>query len=157
MKPTFVDQEWAGGTHRFDLKIAQIRELEETAGEGVFRIIGSFHGYRKTYRYGYDTQGQQIIVESLVPEITARSFTIRETIRLGLIGGGMSPEAARKLVVKYVDGTPISEHVNAAMVILAAFAYGAPEDDSVVEEDDQDPAQPAMGGSTSPASTGPLQ
>lgn len=158
MRPTWVDVEWGGGndTYRFHLKMAQIEELEEVAGEGIFRILASFQGHRKTYRYGTNVIGDPSIIEELVPEIAAKTATIKAIIRLGLIGGGMTTEAARKLMAKHFDNTPISEHIGIALTVVAAVAYGAPEDDdeSVVPAD---PEMAAMAGSTSPPSTGPLQ
>lgn len=56
---------------------------------------------------------------------------IRETIRLGLIGGGLPFDKALKLVGYYIDDPdrPLGEHVLTAHEILSAAIYGVPEDE----------------------------
>jgi hypothetical protein len=54
---------------------------------------------------------------------------VRETIRIGLIGGGMKPVDALKLVDRYVGGPrPWSESVPVASSILLAALVGVPDD-----------------------------
>jgi hypothetical protein len=48
-----------------------------------------------------------------------------ETIRLGLIGGGETPENAAALVGAYVVGRPLSESYPLAVSILEALWFGA--------------------------------
>jgi hypothetical protein len=50
---------------------------------------------------------------------------IREVIRCGLIGGGMAPAQALKLVITYVDGRPPMENVALAQKVLGAGLVGA--------------------------------
>lgn len=53
---------------------------------------------------------------------------VRETIRLGLIGGGMGPADALKLVRRYVDDrmniVGMAEHVQLVRLILAGVMFG---------------------------------
>jgi tail tube GTA-gp10-like protein len=53
---------------------------------------------------------------------------VRETIRLGLVGGGMGAPDALKLTRSYVDERPWAESVPVARAILFAAAIGVPED-----------------------------
>lgn len=52
----------------------------------------------------------------------------RETIRLGLIGGGLPPPRALMLVKRYVEERPARESVPVAQRILLAALIGVPED-----------------------------
>jgi hypothetical protein len=55
---------------------------------------------------------------------------VRETIRLGLIGGGMSPEKAMTTVKLHVDGNPngLAPSVIIAHEVLKAVLIGVPDD-----------------------------
>jgi len=52
---------------------------------------------------------------------------LSETIRLGLIGGGMSPERAAKLIAAYVQDRPLAETQPVAEQILSALWFGNEE------------------------------
>lgn len=52
---------------------------------------------------------------------------LTEVIRLGLIGGGTSPEEADRLVTSYARNRPITEILPLATAILAARWLGADE------------------------------
>ena len=80
-----VTLEWADNVYLFALKAKQIEELEHVCGEGIGRICMRVFG-RVDYSYK----------------------NLRETIRLGLIGGGTDAVTAKRLVETYVDGAPIS-------------------------------------------------
>lgn len=55
---------------------------------------------------------------------------VRETIRLGLIGAGMTPEKAMAAVKLHVDGNPsgLAPSVLIAHAVLAAVMVGVPDD-----------------------------
>ncbi len=72
---------------------------------------------------------------------------VRETIRLGLIGGGKTPPQALALVARYVDRRPLLESVPVAQDILAA---------GLAQPDDLPPGNlvaEGTGGSPPPPST----
>jgi len=80
-----VTLEWADSEYLFALKAKQIEELEHICGEGIGRIcMRVFNKVDYSYKH------------------------LRETIRLGLIGGGTDAVTAKRLVETYVDGAPIS-------------------------------------------------
>jgi len=85
---------WGDGEHTFKLAIGQVRELEEKRDAGIRLIL-----QRVTNKSWY--------VDDL-----------RETLRLGLIGGGMSPVAALKLVQRYFDERPLLESEKPAFSVL---------------------------------------
>ncbi|HEV7251660.1 MAG TPA: gene transfer agent family protein [Mesorhizobium sp.] len=52
---------------------------------------------------------------------------LEQSIRLGLIGGGMAPEKASQLVATYVATRPIAEILPAALGVLSVAWFGADE------------------------------
>lgn len=53
---------------------------------------------------------------------------IRETIRLGLMGGGRTPAQAMDIVKIHVDGNPLASSVLTAYAIIEAVMVGVPDD-----------------------------
>ena len=53
---------------------------------------------------------------------------LRETIRLGAIGGGLTPLHAADLVKRYVEARPLMEAVEPALQILSAALTGSEEE-----------------------------
>lgn len=100
-----ITLEWADGEHRFRLPIGLIRELQEKTG----------HGPQSVYSRLAVTGEWQI-------------DDVRETIRLGLIGGGIKPVEALSLVRRYVDEWPLLENVPIAAAIIGAALFSPPED-----------------------------
>lgn len=125
--------DWADGTYTFRLLIDQIRALQEKRDSGPEEIW-----------------------ERLVSG-KWRVEDIVETIRLGLIGGGLKPDAALTLSRRYVEKRPPGENKLAAIVILAAAIYGVP-DEPLKKETGAEPQEPSRSpgeSSASPQSTGP--
>lgn len=57
---------------------------------------------------------------------TYRLADVRETLRLGLVGGGMSEPAATALIMAHVDNTPLAQYVETAAFVLSAALAGVP-------------------------------
>lgn len=93
-----VELAYGDGTYTFRLGISEIDELEAKTDTSVFLL--------------YAATGTEL------PYIKFKAC--RETIRLGLIGGGMSPVDAMALVARYADERPMTESVAAANQILKA-------------------------------------
>lgn len=92
------------GEHTFRLTNPMIEELEKKCG-----AIGA-----------------------LSNRLFARNFAqadINETIRLALIGGGITPKRAHELIVAYVDGRPLIETYELAARILERTLFGNPHGD----------------------------
>jgi hypothetical protein len=119
---TFVATDFGGDERRFQLKLGQIRELQEICKTGIGAI------YERVATGGFYVDD------------------IRETVRLGLIGGGMSPAEALRLTRAYVDEQPLFENRLLAMAILSAITVGLPDSD-------EGKAPAATDGSTSPPVT----
>jgi hypothetical protein len=113
--------DWADGTYRFALRLRELEELQEKLDCGPMALFKRVKA--DEWRVG----------------------DLRETIRLGLIGGGQKPEQALTLVRRYVDGRPLSEATLPAMAILAAAIWGVADD------------QPGKSGADGQAETGPAE
>lgn len=97
---------WADGEHRFSLPIGRLRELQDKCKAGPVRILTRL------------ATGDWLVDD------------VRETIRLGLIGGGLAPEDAYRLVERYVDAGSWLTNVDTARAVLMGALVG-PEDDQV--------------------------
>jgi len=99
-----VDLTWAGGEHEFKLTIELLRALQDKCDAGPQFILERL-GTRRW----------------LVNDIT-------ETIRLGLEGGGLHKEVARKLVREFVEDRPLTESVMIAQAVLLSALFGNEDD-----------------------------
>lgn len=94
------------GEHAFRLTPTMIEELERNTGFGIGTIVrhvvsGQFH-----------------------------RAEIAETIRTGLIGGGMLPDDAKHLADTYVTAQPlVASQILAAGILGALWSGAEPEDD----------------------------
>lgn len=96
---------WGDGHYTFRLPIKQLLELEELCNAGAREIYARLIG--GTWRFR----------------------DMRETIRLGLIGGGLPAVKALALVELYVDPpVPLEENLLPAQAILLAALVGVPSD-----------------------------
>lgn len=122
---------WGDGEeHKFRLAIGQLRELQEKCAAGPRTIFDRLC-----------TGGWYV-------------DDIRETLRLGLIGGGKTPIEAMVLVKRYVDDRPLQENVMPAMSVIMAAVVGSP-DDQVGKEPAETTETEATGALSSPPSTAP--
>lgn len=91
---------WADGSHSFRLAIGHLRELQEKCQAGPAEVLARL------------SNGSW------------RVDDIRETLRLGLIGGGATPMDALVLVSRYIDDRPLMENVRPAQAVLLAAVVG---------------------------------
>lgn len=94
--------DFGGRRRKFQLRIGEIGELEQACGAG----LGAVYARVATMQWRLDD--------------------LRETIRLGLIGGGASPGEAHMLVRRYVDAdaAPKGGFLQLAADILMACING---------------------------------
>lgn len=123
-----ITEPWGDGEYRFRLAIGQLRELQDKTGVGPPELF---------FRLGSSTW---------------RVDDIRETIRLGLIGGGMTPVHALTRIIQYVDARPLMENVGIATRIIGAALVGDQEDRPRGKEGSEEAQD--LSGSASPNSTG---
>jgi hypothetical protein len=133
---TATNLKFADGEYRFWLAWPQVLELERTCGftmpDGSRRSKSVFEMFRELDNcFGVDNEGY--------PAFTgfgnANALDIRETIRLGLIGGGegmvggemvsVSPLKANQLIADYTyPARPMNECLGLAWAILYAAISG---------------------------------
>ena len=101
---------WGDGEHKFRLAIGQLRELQEKCSAGPIEVLDRLANRRW------------------------RVDDVRETVRLGLIGGGLDPIKALSLVRHYIDERPLMESIAPAQAILMAALIGAEGDEVGKEE-----------------------
>lgn len=98
---------WADEDYVFRLAFGQLITLQEAVDCGPFALLQRLN------------------------DGTWKVQDITNVIRLGLIGGGMEPIKALKLVRAYVEDRPPYENLLMAQAILAAGVMGAPDEDAI--------------------------
>lgn len=120
---------WGDGPHDFRLAIGELEELDEKTQSGPLALLTRLN------------------------DGTWHICDVRETLRIGLIGGGLPAAKAHALVKRYVDDVPdwLTNATIASAVIMAALSGF---DDEPIEKkaDGAGPSAP-MDASTSPLST----
>jgi hypothetical protein len=99
MSHCILTAELGGEERQFALYLGQWEELQEKLGFGPLEIFAR------------------------LSRLEFRASWLREITRLGLIGGGMSPAAAKRLVERYVDTVPFAEAWPLAFQIVARSCY----------------------------------
>lgn len=99
-----LDLPFADGTYTFRLAIGGLEELQEKTNVGPMVLLRRL------------LAGEWRVAD------------LRETIRIGLIGGGMAPQEARKLVDRYVDAGGLLEAVPIATGIVGAALQGVDDE-----------------------------
>lgn len=139
-----VELDWADGTYRFRLALAQLEELQEKV-----------NGWR--VKLGAQPIGPRTLLAQL-DAIDVWQGDVNEVIRLGLIGGatpgdGMTPTKALQIVKRYGAGVrPLAESSMVARAVLAAAIVGVP-DDPVGKPEAEQAETEATTASSSPPST----
>lgn len=101
---------WGDGEHTFRLPIGQLEEHGEKLGRGPLAVLRRLDSG--------DWEPREIF----------------ETIRLGLIGGGMAPTDALTLARRYCLDRPLAESLPIATAVLGAALFGVAEPVSAAEE-----------------------
>lgn len=99
-----VDLEWADGTYTFALPLAQLEELQTLCDAGP------------------------LVVAQRLENGMWTSKEVYHTLRLGLIGGGMSPADALRKTRLYVLERPWLENVMPALAVMQAVPIGKPDE-----------------------------
>ena len=99
-----VELNWPGGEHAFRLRLGELQALQEKCDAGPEMVL-------QRIRLG-------------VWQVN----DLFETLRFGLIGGGMDRDVARKLVVGAFERISLMEFKTPAIEVLAAALIGVPDD-----------------------------
>lgn len=111
-----VSISWRNGDDEFSIApIKNVMLLEEKCGAGIYEIAGRL---------------ASVLQHAALKQLGGRAYAndVRETIRLGLMGGGKLPEEANKIVADCVDGWPLAHSTIVAYKILEAYLVGVPGD-----------------------------
>ena len=129
MRP--IDLVWPGGEHTFDLRIGELQALQDACDAGPEFILNRILAGQWRYADLFDT------------------------IRLGLIGGGMERNEAGKLTREAFERNGLASFKITASSILGQALYGV-EDDPVGKADPvtPTPADEKTGDGSSATSTG---
>lgn len=100
-----VTIDFADGEHRFRLAIGALRELQEKLAASPFTVFERLRA------------GRPMVDDA------------REVLRLGLIGGGLTPADALRLVRTYVEERPLGEAIVPAVAVLAAALFGVADEE----------------------------
>lgn len=122
-----VTLDWGDGEYLFRLTINGLIELEEKCSAPFTEV------FRRLMAGAYSIND------------------VRETVRLGLIGGGMEPGKALALVRRYVDARPKAESEKAAQAVLGATLFGFEE--APLGKEEAAPSAESPSASTPPPST----
>lgn len=141
---------WGDDEHSFRLAIGQFRELQECVN--LRRI-----------KLGAGIVGPMTLLNALRTS-DAWPDDVRDIIRLGLVGGGMEPKEAHRLLKTYfddVDRYPPLTHMRPAFLILTAGFTGpiGAKDDGETQKKSGEGMTTSIPTpqSTSDASTAPVQ
>ncbi|HRP26018.1 gene transfer agent family protein [Thauera sp.] len=133
-----IDLDFADGTYRFCLRYGELMELQEKTDAGPVWVLNRL----------------------MLPTAENRGWRVEDIVhvlRLGLIGGGMKPSDALRLVRTYVEARPPMECLLHAQAVLSAALMGAPDEaqkKSAAEPGSQ-PASEASGASVKPSAQVP--
>jgi hypothetical protein len=127
---THLYTDFAGQRRKFELTLGKVGELERLANAGIGEIMLRLAAH------------------------TFRLSDVRESIRLGLEGGGTPEPEATALIKHYVDGAPLADHLKLAGDIVGAFVNGM-KADAQGDPPKKDEAEIGPGPATSPPSTKP--
>lgn len=105
---------WGDGEQTFRFAIGQFRELQENINKRRVAI-------------GAPMVGPMSLVR-LLQANDAWPDDVRDVLRLGLIGGGMKPADAHRLMTHYFDAVPPLENMKPAFTVLLAGLAGVPGD-----------------------------
>lgn len=95
-----IEFDFADGRYKFRLGIGELEELDEKTDRGPYELL------------------------RMIDDHTWRTSHVREVIRIGIIGGGLEPVKATKLLKRYLDDRPLIEWLPYARLILFACLAG---------------------------------
>lgn len=104
---------WSGGEHAFRLRIGEAEALDDLTPAGIADL-----------RW----RCSQGIQRGSLAHAPVKVREIVEAVRLGLIGGGMDAQEARKIAVRGMEEAEFAELVMISFAILTDFHSGKAHD-----------------------------
>jgi hypothetical protein len=99
-----IEIDWGGDLRTFRLDIDRLIALQDACGAGPYEILTRL------------SSGRWLVQD------------IKETLRLGLMGGGVEGKKARDLADQAVQPGSILQHVQTAQAVLMASLVGDPNE-----------------------------
>jgi hypothetical protein len=118
---------WGDGENKFRFAIGQFRELQEKINTRRVAI-------------GAPVVGPMTVLAALRTN-DAWPDDVRDVLRIGLVGAGMSTQEAHRKLVMYFDGRPLLENVLAASAVLLAGLVGDPTDEEDLKKKKETPSE----------------
>lgn len=119
-----------GGEDRnFRFGLAEHERLQETLDMGLSLVVQNLHPYAASTRAGLPFG--TVLDARVLGDV--RLDQIKAVILNGLIGGGMAPNDAAKVVTTWVDNRPVLENALTAYAIGLAALIG-PDDEEAAGE-----------------------
>lgn len=100
-----IELTWTGGEHEFALPIDHLRALQDKCDAGPAYVLMRLRSH-------------QWYVDDVI-----------QPIRLGLEGGGIDKDEARRLARIFVEERPLAESVLTAIAVLSHALFGGGEDE----------------------------
>lgn len=116
-----------GGEDRlFRFGLAEHERLQEALDVGVSIVVQNLHAYASATRAGFPLG--RVLDARLVGDI--RLDQIKAVIFNGLVGGGMAPNEAAKVVSVWVESRPVLENAVLAYAVGLAALIGPDDEDA---------------------------
>ena len=121
---------WGSDERTFRLGIGEWRKVQETCDAGPAEIAARLSGWAAARKRAPTATFLDLLAAGALGNW--RVDDIREPIFRGLIGGGMDPTSAGRLLRELHDERPLMENVDLALEIVLVSMIG-PEDEPVGE------------------------
>ena len=121
-----VTRDWGDGERTFRLGIGDWRKIQETCDAGPGEIAARLATWAAMRRANPTASVIDILAAGGVGRW--RVDDIREPIYRGLIGGGMEPTAAGRLMRDLHDERPLMENLDLALEVVLASLVGPAEE-----------------------------
>jgi len=121
---------WGDSERTFRLRIGDWRKVQETCDAGPAEIAARLAAWASARKLSPSASFLDLLASGALGRW--RVDDIREPIYRGLIGGGMDPTQAGRLIRDLHDERPLMENVDLALEIVLASLVG-PEDEPVGE------------------------
>jgi len=136
-----IELAWAGEDRRFRIGIGEFRSLQESVNARRVLISAPLVGPAALL--------QMLRTNDAWPD------DVRDVLKAGLVGGGVTLTEATKLLIRQFDGKPVLEHTKTAFLILLAGLVGVPDDEPKSKKKTK--TEDKMSRSSSPSSTVTVQ
>ena len=110
-----VELTWADELRKFRIAIGEFRDLQESVNARRVTI-------------GAEPIGPSAML-NLMRTNNAWPDDVRDVLKAGLIGAGMTFEKAQRLLVRHFDNKPLLAHTKTAFLVLLAALVGVPDDE----------------------------